>query len=155
MATGIGRQSGQVPVRSTGRFSDRSARGGRTDRRAVHGRVGAVDRRVPVGAPTSGARAAFTGPKPKTKSAGPTALNWKGSVWFFVGAAMCVGGAIWQIVDPHDPSEESGRRSFITALLSGAYKIGGQIGVVSALFVLALICLGLAWHTLKSEPHEG
>lgn len=84
------------------------------------------------------------------KAAAP--LNWKGAVWLFVGVALCLGGAVKHIVDPHDPSLDNGRRVRAwETIINVVYNIGGNGAVIAAFLLLALILAGLAWGTLTNK----
>lgn len=116
----------------------------------------AVPQRAPaMSAKTDAAISAMSTPAKKTGSATAVVaepMNWKGSIWFFVGAALAVGGAVKHVVDPHDPSLDNGRRVRAwEAVINVVYNMGGNGAVIAAFALLALVLGGLGYGTIRNK----
>lgn len=76
--------------------------------------------------------------------------NWSGGLWFFIAAFGMIAVGVWQLVDPHDPREEVGRRSLWRSFLSLMYSIGGATTVAVILFLVAACAIALGVWIAKS-----
>jgi hypothetical protein len=86
--------------------------------------------------------------EPDTDSEG----GGKGAIGTIIAGLIFVGVGVWQLLDPHDPSDTSGgRRRLLRTVLGWVYSIAGNTGVVVLLVGLGLLLIGAGVYSLRGK----